>query len=126
MKVADVNACVFVNVITNKDVPPALIVDGVKALEMLGRLGVMESGSTAVHVPEVQPAPVFVTPEGTEMDAVLVTCVWAKAFGCTAKRKASIHRPMKTAPVSFNLNKEDFRKLNTFCLLFSKNVTYFE
>jgi hypothetical protein len=61
-------------VITNKDVPPALIVEGVKDLETLGLLGVTESGSKTVHVPEVQPAPVLLTPEGTEIVAVLTTC----------------------------------------------------
>ena len=60
-------------VITRSVVPPALIVDGVNDLETIGRLGVTGSLSAAVHVPELQPNPVLVTPVGTEMEAVLVT-----------------------------------------------------
>ena len=75
VKVADVSACVFVNVTTNKVVPPALIVDGVKDFEMAGGLNVIVSTSAAVHVPVEQlgPEPVFVTPAGTDIKAVLVT-----------------------------------------------------
>ncbi|TAG24209.1 MAG: hypothetical protein EAZ37_16845, partial [Burkholderiales bacterium] len=72
VNVAETSWCVLVNVITKRVVPPALIVLGVNDLEIVGRLGVMGSESAAVHVPPVQPAPVFVTPEGTEMKAVLV------------------------------------------------------
>lgn len=77
VKVADVKACVLVNVMTNSVVPPALIVEGVKDLEMIGRLGVIGSESAAVHVPveQLSPEPVFVTPAGTDIDAVFVTCV---------------------------------------------------
>lgn len=65
----------LVNVITNNVVPPALIVVGAKVLEMVGWLGVMGSLSAAVQVPEPHPAPVLVTPEGTEIVTVLVTWV---------------------------------------------------
>lgn len=71
----------FVNVMTKRVVPPALIVDGVKDLEIIGRLGVTTSTSAAVHVPveQLRPEPVLVTPAGTEMNAVFVTWVWADA-----------------------------------------------
>lgn len=64
---------------TSSVVPPALIVDGVKDLEMIGRLGEIVSLSAAVQVPVEQfsPDPVLVTPEGTDIEAVFVTCVWA-------------------------------------------------
>lgn len=75
MKVADTSWCVLVKVITNNVVPAALIVEGAKVLLTLGRLGVMLSLSATVHVPDVQAGLVLVTPEGTEMIAVLVTCV---------------------------------------------------
>lgn len=55
----------LVNVITSRDVPPALIVDGVNDFETSGRLGVMTSVSVAKQVPVAQPAPVLVTPAGT-------------------------------------------------------------
>jgi hypothetical protein len=58
---------------TSRVVPPALMVEGVNALETVGRLGEIVSLSAAVHVPEPHPAPVLVTPEGTEIVTVLVT-----------------------------------------------------
>ena len=61
------------NVITKRVVPPAVMVLGVNDLEIVGRLGVTGSESAAVHVPLLQPTPVFVTPDGTEINAVLVT-----------------------------------------------------
>ena len=75
MNVAEVSACELVKVITKSVVPPALMVEGVKALDMVGRLGVIASISAAVHVPVLHPTPlpVFVTPTGTEIAAVLVT-----------------------------------------------------
>lgn len=63
------------NVITNNVVPPALIVAGAKVLEIVGRLGVMPSLSANVQVPVAHPAPVLVTPDGTEIVTVLVTVV---------------------------------------------------
>lgn len=61
------------NVITNSVVPPALMVEGEKVFDTVGLLGVIESLSAAVQVPVAQPLPVFVTPDGTEIVAVLVT-----------------------------------------------------
>ena len=77
LKVAEVNAWVLVKVITSSVVPFELMLAGVKLLLTVGRLGVIVSVSAAVQVPVVQPAPVFVTPDGTEIVAVLVTWVWA-------------------------------------------------
>lgn len=68
----------LVNVITNRVVPPAMMVDGVNVFAMVGRLGVIASESATVQVPEAQPKPVLVTPDGTEIVAVLVTWVWAR------------------------------------------------
>lgn len=125
---AEVSACVFVNVITNKVVSPALIVDGVNDFEMPGRLGVMGSLSAAVQVPVEQPKPlpVFVTPEGTDIEAVFVTCVCANAGICIVRKKTNTHRPLTSAPADFNPKNDAFRKLSTFCLLFSKNVTCYQ
>lgn len=63
----------LVNVITNKVVPPAAIVEGVNVLLTVGKLGVILSMSATVQVPEAQAGLVLVTPDGTEIVAVLVT-----------------------------------------------------
>lgn len=63
----------MVKVITNNVVPPAFIVLGTNVLEIVGGLDEMLSTSATVQVPEPQPTPVLVTPDGTEMEAVLVT-----------------------------------------------------
>ena len=54
-------------------VPPALIELSEKLFETVGSEGETVSMSAAVHVPPVQPAPVFVTLTGGETTAVLVT-----------------------------------------------------
>jgi hypothetical protein len=64
-------------VITNNVVPPALIVAGAKDFETVGRLGAIVSKSATVQVPEVQSTLVLLTPEGTEIVAVLTTWVCA-------------------------------------------------
>ena len=125
MKVAETNAWVFVKVITSSVVPPALIVDGVKVLETIGRLGVMLSISAAVQVPAMHPKPVFVTPTGTEIVAVLVTCDWANAGECSPARKANTHRPSTSWLVEYSLNREAFRRLSTFCLQNPKDAVRF-
>jgi hypothetical protein len=122
VNVAEVNACVLVKVITKSVVPPALMVDGVNDLATAGWLGVMVSVSAAVHVPVPQPAPVLVTPDGTEIDAVLVTCVCAKLGKCNVNSKRKSHRPPQSAPVDRNPNTEDIRRLSTFFLLFFKKI----
>jgi hypothetical protein len=99
------------------------MLDGENDLEIVGRLGVMVSESAAVHVPDVQPAPVLVTPEGTEMNAVLVTCVCANAGSCRLMRKKNSHKPHTSTPVDLNPNHEFFRRVCTFCLLSSKETT---
>jgi hypothetical protein len=113
----------LVKVITNSVVPPALMVVGVKVLASKGRLGVMLSTSAAVQVPEPQPEPVFVTPEGTEIEAVLVTCVCANDGKCKLIKKRNSHRLLKHMPVNFNPSNEVFRRLNTFCLPIFKATT---
>jgi hypothetical protein len=75
LNVADTNWCVLVKVITRSVVPPALMVEGANNLPMVGRLGVTVSMSEAVHVPELQAMLVLLTPEGTEIVAVLTTWV---------------------------------------------------
>lgn len=113
----------LVKVITKSVVPPAVIVVGANVLEIVGGLVVTLSTSVTVQVPEIQPAPVLVTPDGTEMDAVLVTCVCAIAGICVLNRNRSAHRPRKTRPARFNPNNEVFRRLNTFCLQIFKQST---
>jgi hypothetical protein len=120
VKVAETSRWVFVNVMTKSDVPPALIVDGANDFETTGRLGEMGSASEAVHVPEPHPAPVLVTPEGTDIAAVLVTCVCAKVGRCTVRRKKNSNRLLMKAPADLNPNSEIARRLNTFFLHFSK------
>jgi hypothetical protein len=110
-KVADVRACVLVNVITNSEVPPAEIVAGVNVLETKGRLGVTTSGSLAEHTPvsETQPVTVLVlvTPDGGVMDAVLVICVWAKAV---AGINATSNNPATNAHALENRVNINFKK----------------
>lgn len=64
-------------VITTSVVPPEGVLLGEKALETRGRLGVTESKSAAVQVPPTHAGFVFVTPDGGEMETVLVTPVCA-------------------------------------------------
>jgi hypothetical protein len=60
----------------SSDVPPAEMVEGVKALPIRGRLGLTTSKSATVQVPlGAQTGLVFVTPAGGEIEAVLVTPV---------------------------------------------------
>lgn len=67
--------------ITNNEVPPALIALGEKDFATRGRLAVTASKSTTVQVPAEHPVAVFVlvTPSGAEIEAVLVICVCAVA-----------------------------------------------
>jgi hypothetical protein len=76
LNVADTSLCVLVKVITNNDVPPTLIELGAKVLETSGKLGVTASISATVQVPATQPVAtlVFETPDGAEIEAVLV--IW--------------------------------------------------
>ena len=77
LKVAVVNLCVFVKVMTSSEVPPASMVLGLNVLDTVGKLALTVSISAAVQVPAVQPAAelVLVTPSGGEIEAVLVTWV---------------------------------------------------
>lgn len=121
VNVADVSWCVLVNVITNRLVPPAEIVDGVKVLPTVGRLGVMVSVSAAVHVPEAHPAPVFVTPEGTDIAAVLVTCVCASAPLWIKNRQPQATRKRFSNPEALLRFSSEQRRLDAL-LRFFKNV----
>jgi hypothetical protein len=81
LNVAETSLWVLVKVMTNKDVPPALMVDGVNVLATNGTLAVIVSLSVALQVPAMQAVAVLVlvTVAGAEMEAVLVTWVCAKA-----------------------------------------------
>ncbi len=74
LNVADTSLCVFVNVITSKDVPPALIELGANALDTWGKLNVTVSLSVAEQVPPTHAVAVLVlvTLAGAVMDAVFV------------------------------------------------------
>jgi hypothetical protein len=114
---------VLVNVITSNVVPPALIVPGVNDLAINGRLGATVSTSTAVQVPLAQPAPVLVTPPGTEMVAVFVTCVCAIAMFCVARRTSVAMTTLcHSAPNNFVFNLKKPRRLNTFFLQKFKTI----
>lgn len=101
---------------TRSVVAPALIVVGVNDFETVGRLGVMVSRSAAVQVPELHATFVLLTPEGTEIVAVLTTWVWENAGVLKNSRKATIHRPPPSAPADIKPNLKASRRLNTFCL----------
>ena len=88
----------FVNVITNKEVPPAVMVDGVNVLPTTGRLGATVSPSATVQVPDVHTGFVFETPVGTEIVAVLVTCVCAHAFVWHINKKNVANRMRMNIP----------------------------
>jgi hypothetical protein len=81
VKVAVTNLWVLVKVITNKEVPPALIALGVKDFATWGRLAATASMSDTEQIPTTQLVAVlvFVTLAGAEIDAVLVICVCATA-----------------------------------------------
>ena len=81
VSVAETSAWVLVMVIVNKAVPPALIELTEKLFAMVGLDWATVSMSAAVHVWFTQDGDefVFVTLEGGEITAVLVTWVWAWA-----------------------------------------------
>lgn len=122
MNVAETNRCVLVKVITKSVVPPALILVGANVFETVGGLAVTISVSVAVQIPPVQPAAVLVlvTPRGTEIDAVLVTCVCAKTAGYKFNRNTNANRARSSAPVTFTPSDEFSKRLRTFCLPVSK------
>lgn len=70
------------------------MLDGVKVLDTVGRLGLTVSLSVAEHVPDIQNVEVLVlvTPLGGAIVAVLVTEVCARAVCATKK-----HSTMPTA-----------------------------
>jgi hypothetical protein len=74
LNVADTNLWVFVNVMTSKEVPPALIELGANVLDTCGKLNVTVSLSVAEQVPPTHAVAVFVfvTLAGAVIDAVFV------------------------------------------------------
>jgi hypothetical protein len=74
LNVADTNLWVFVNVITSKDVPPALIDVGANVLDTCGKLNVTVSLSVAEQVPPTHAVAVLVlvTLAGAVIEAVFV------------------------------------------------------
>lgn len=106
------------NVITNKDVPPALIVLGEKALATSGRLGETVSMSATVQVPATQVSAAFVfdKPTGTEIEAVLVICVCEKANCGMAResKKPNTSDNMLNALVTDK--REKVKRLNTLAI----------
>lgn len=113
----------LVNVITNKAVPPAVMVLGIKDLMTSGRLGFTGSESAAVHVPEPQLRPVLVTPAGTDIDAVLVTRFWAAADCWNVSKKQKSAKPQAKTPTDILPRREDKRKLRAFFEQFNKNYS---
>lgn len=104
----------MVNVITNSEVPPALIVGGVKDFETVGRLAVTPSVSLAVHTPRVEQALVLVTLGGTVIEAVLVISVCAETDVTKNKTQKAIKATdvALTARVKTTPNKDN--RLCTF------------
>ncbi len=118
LKVADTSLWVLVKVITSKDVPPALMVDGVNVLETNGTLAVIVSLSVAVQVPATQAVAVLVlvTDAGAEMEAVLVIWVCAKAI-CGKARPAN--KPMSSESVLKTVlieNRGNLQRLNNLSI----------
>jgi hypothetical protein len=74
LKVADTNLWVFVNVMTSKDVPPALMELGANVLDTCGKLTATVSLSVAEQVPPTHAVAVLVlvTLAGAVIDAVFV------------------------------------------------------
>jgi hypothetical protein len=97
---------------------------GVKVLAIVGRLGVMESESAAVHVPDSQPTAVFVTPDGTEMNAVFVTCVWARAGKANIAIDNASRQPSANALANRSLSNEKIRRPSTFFLIFTIKYSF--
>ena len=110
-----VSAWVLVKVITNKLVPPAEMVEGVKVLATCGGLTVTVSTSlteqTMGEVPVTQPAEtlVFTKPAGGVMDAVLVIWVCADAIWGTI---ATNNMPNTIATTRKLLVKKELKKLS--------------
>lgn len=92
---------------------------GANALANWGKLGVTASISTAVQVvPPTQVNAAFVLdkPAGTEMDAVLVICVWEKAICGTAKDSKTPSTKDNVRSALATVNREKFKRLNTFAI----------
>ena len=92
LNVAETSLWVLVKVMTSNEVPPAKMVVGANVLDTVGTLAVIRSLSGALHTPATQPVAtlVLVTPEGAEMEAVLV--IWVCANACCG-RAVKANRP---------------------------------
>jgi hypothetical protein len=112
-----VSRCVLVKLITNRLVPPAVMVEGVKLLLTSGRLKVIVSISAAVHVPVVQSAFVLETPLGTDIVAVLTTWVCASTEPSNPKSKPRVTRMPHSNPFALSFKSIIGRRLNTFLLM---------
>lgn len=110
---AETKLWLLVKVITSKDVPPALMVLGLKVLDTVGTLAVIVSLSVALQVPAMQAVAVLVlvTDGGAEMDTVLVTWVCAKAscgIASDASRPVNSDNTPKALAVE---NREGLKRL---------------
>jgi hypothetical protein len=118
LNVAETSLCVLVKVMTNNEVPPAVMVDGLKVLETEGKLALIVSLSTALQVPAMQVVAVLVlvTVAGAVMVAVLVIWVCAKATCGIARdaNKPNISDSMPKALISEN--REGPKRLNNLAI----------
>jgi hypothetical protein len=101
-------------VMTSNDVPPAMMVVGLKVLETVGRLAVIVSLSAALQVPATQAVAVLVlvTLAGAVMEAVLVIWVCAKAC-CGIASEANKPISSDSMPKALGIeNRESLKRLN--------------
>lgn len=127
LKVAVVNLCVFVKVMTSSEVPPALIVLGLNVLDTVGKLAVTVSISAAVQVPAAQPAAelVLVTPSGGDIEAVLVTWVCANA-ACGMPNAANKPIANTSALSAWVIeNRENLQRLKNLAIANMKTPKYY-
>jgi hypothetical protein len=118
LNVAETSLLVLVNVITSNEVPPALMVVGLKVLETVGRLAMIVSLSIALQVPATQAVAVLVlvTVAGAEMEAVLVIWVCAIAnCGIASDANRPINRDNMPKALVME-NREGAQRLNNLAI----------
>jgi hypothetical protein len=118
LNVAETSLWVLVKVITSNEVPPALMVVGLKVLETVGRLAVIVSLSGALQVPAIQAVAVLVlvTVAGAVMDAVLVIWVCANA-SCGMVKEANSPISSDNMPKALVIeNRESAQRLNNLAI----------
>lgn len=118
LKVAETSLWVLVKVITSNEVPPALMVLGLKVLETVGKLAVIVSLSGALQVPAMQLVAVLVlvTVAGAVMEAVLVIWVCAKA---SCGMASDANKPINSATMPKALvivNRENAQRLKNLAI----------